>query len=146
MSKVGSEKKDFQGRRPGREYVDPTPVEWPLGVSVPESLEQKIARMVRTSMSQAAAQAGMESFEEADDFDVEDPEALPGSTHELDDDQEAIMRDQEAVRRIPREFREAFERELARKREEAAKALQGAVKVDPPPPPPPAPGRDSSPT
>lgn len=118
-----------QERRPGREYVDPTPVEWPLGVGVPESLEQKIARMVRTSVSAYASAQGHESFEEADDFDVEDPEALPGSSHELDDDQEAIMRDQEAVRRIPRQFREAFEREQERRRAAAAASLQGAPGV-----------------
>lgn len=111
----------------GREYVDPVPVEWPVGVSQPESLEQKMARMIRTSVSQLAAASGQESFEEADDFDVEDPDALPESVHELDDDQERIARDQEMVRRIPREFRLAFERDVARKREEEEKRLRAGV-------------------
>lgn len=104
-------------RNPNWEYPDPTPVEWPVGVEVPETMEQKIARMIRVSVSQAASEAGAESFEEADDFDVDDPEALPESIHELDDDQERIMRDQVMVRRIPPEFRAAFERERARARE-----------------------------
>lgn len=110
-------------RKPGREYVDPTPVEWPLGVSVPESLEQKIARMVRTSVSAYASAQGAETFEEADDFDVEDSEGLPSSVHELDDDQEQIRADQEAVRRIPPQFRQAFEREIERRRAAAAGSL-----------------------
>lgn len=134
-------------KKHGREYVDPTPVEWPLGLSVPESLEQKIARMVRTSVSAFAESQGAESFDEADDFDVDDPEALPGSAHELDDDQEAIMRDQEAVRRIPRHFREAFERDLARRREALAKSLQEAPEQpQAPPEAPQAPKAPSSPT
>lgn len=106
-----------------REHLDPTPVEWPIGVNVPETLEQKMARMIRTSVSMAARDAGAETFEEADDFDVEDSEALPESQHELDDDQEQIMRDQAAVRRIPRQFREAYERERARLSAEREKQL-----------------------
>lgn len=115
-------------KQKGREYLDPTPVEWPLGVSVPESLEQKIARMVRLGVSEAADRDGFETFEEADDFDVDDPEAVPGSTHELDDDQERILADQAAIRRIPPQFREAFERETARRREATEKAIQAAQK------------------
>lgn len=108
----------------GREYVEPTPVEWPLGVSVPESLEQKIARMVRLGVSDFAAQHGAETFEESDDFDVDDPEALPGTTHELDDDQERIRSDMEAVRRIPPQFRAAFERDMERRRAAAERELR----------------------
>lgn len=97
------------------EVLDPTPVEWPLGVGVPESLEQKIARMVRTSVSMHAEANGMESFDEADDFDLEE-DAMPESVHELDDDQERIARDHAMIRRIPPQFRAAFERELERVR------------------------------
>jgi len=111
-------------RDPAKEYLDQTPVEWPVGVSVPESIEQKIARMVRTGVSQFAMENGAESFEEADDFDVGDPDGLPESVHELDDDQERIMADQAAVRRIPPEFRAAYERETARRRAAAAQQIQ----------------------
>lgn len=110
-------------KQKGREYVDPTPVEWPIGVTVPESLEQKIARMVRTGVSQFAADHGAETFEEADDFDVEEDDD-PHSPHELDDDQLSIMRDMEAVRRIPPQFREAFERQQARDRAVAEAKLK----------------------
>lgn len=107
----------------GREYLDTTPVEWPIGLSVPESLEQKIARMVRTGVSQFALAQGAESFEEADDFDIGDEEEV-SSPHELDDDQLRIMADMEAVRRIPPQFREAFEREIERRRAAAEKAVE----------------------
>lgn len=138
-------KKVEEGRRKGREYVDPTPVEWPVGLSVPESLEQKIARMVRTSVSSFAKDQGAETFDEADDFDIEeDPDYHPGSAHELDDDQERIMRDQEAVRRIPPQFREAFEREMERKRAAAQQALE--KEADPAPNPSPGGPGSSSPT
>lgn len=104
-----------------REIVDPVPVEWPLGVSVPESLDMKMARMIRTSMSELAERSGQESFDEADDFDVADPEEPRESVHELDDDQERIARDHSMVRQIPVQFRQAFEREIARRRAAAQK-------------------------
>lgn len=116
----------------GREINDGIPVEWPVGVTVPESLEQKIARMVRVGVSQFAQDHGAETFDEADDFDVPDPEALPGSVHELDDDQERIAADLAAVRRIPPQFREAFERYVERKRAKAEADLRGVEKPTPP--------------
>lgn len=118
----------------GREILDQTPVEWPVGVSVPESMEQKIARMVRVGVSQFAQENGAETFDEADDFDVDDPEALPDSTHELDDDQLRIAADMEAVRRIPPQFREAFERETARRRERMEREITKGVEKPTPPP------------
>lgn len=111
--------KDKYGRR-RFEPQDDTPVEWPLGISAPETLEQKIARMVRVGVSQRAAAAGFETFDEADDFDVEDPEEAPGSVHELDDDQEMIAKDHAMMRKIPKEAVQAYARDVARKRASAA--------------------------
>jgi len=117
--------KDNRGRR-RYEPHDPTPVEWPLGVRVPETLEQKVARMVRTSVSLQAQAMGKESFEEADDFDVEEEEEHE-SEHELDDDQERISRDHAMVRRIPAQFRAAFERDVARRAAEQKKQAEPRV-------------------
>lgn len=111
-------------RNPNLEYPDPTPLEWPIGVSAPESMEQKIARMVRTSVSEYANSVGQETFDEADDFDIEDPEALPDSRHELDDDQERILRDQQAARAIPPNFRLAFEEDQRLRREAGEQLLK----------------------
>lgn len=124
----------MEKRNPNLEYPDSTPVEWPLGVSVPESMEQKIARMVRTSVSQYAQEQGAETFEEADDFDVDDPEALPESIHELDDDQERILRDQQAARAIPPHLRQAFEEDQKRRRQAGEDLLKkGGVETPTPP-------------
>lgn len=56
----------------GREVPDPTPVEMPLGWSRPKPLQDLIKDMIRVEMSRQAVAAGFESFEEADDFEVDD--------------------------------------------------------------------------
>ncbi|UOF77153.1 hypothetical protein [Microviridae sp.] len=63
-------------------FPDQTPVELPLGYEAPESLAEMIARMIRAEdfrkMSDAA---GVESFEESDDFEMEEDEFK--SEHEM---------------------------------------------------------------
>ena len=56
----------------GWEIPDPRPVEVPIGFERPESLEEKIQRMVRTHVSDFAESQGYESFDDADDFDVDE--------------------------------------------------------------------------
>lgn len=55
-------------------YEDPDqrPVDWPLNLKRPLTIQEEIQRFVRVEMSQRAQEHGHESFEEADDFDVED--------------------------------------------------------------------------
>lgn len=67
----------------GREVPDPTPVSVPAGLSRPLSLQEEIKRFMRSEQMRIAAEAeGLETFEEADDFDVdEDPDPL--SAYEL---------------------------------------------------------------
>lgn len=78
-------KKQMQvdNRVPWKEYPDPTPVEVPLHFRRPPTLQEQIKAMVRGELSRHAADQGMESFEEADDFDVGDVDELPFSRHEL---------------------------------------------------------------
>lgn len=60
-----------------KEYPDPTPVEMPLGFKRPPTLQEEIQRIIRVQMSQQARAEGFETFEEADDFAVdEDPDPL----------------------------------------------------------------------
>lgn len=66
----------------GREIPDSRPVEMPLNFRRPLSLNEQIQRMIREQLSQAADQQGFETFEESDDFDV-DEEEEPESPHEL---------------------------------------------------------------
>lgn len=83
----------------GREVPDPRPVSVPHGWQRPLTLQEEIRRYIRVEMSKQAAQDGEETFEEADDFDVEDeddlaspyeiPEGLPevlGGVRDVDAD------------------------------------------------------------
>lgn len=69
----------------GREIPDPRPVEIPDNYKRPPTLREQIQQAIRQEFSRVAAQHGAETFEEADDFDIEDDE--PRSQWELDDDQ-----------------------------------------------------------
>lgn len=70
----------------GREIPDPTVLEVPLHLRREESLHDRIRRMVREQASYEAAQAGFETFEESDDFSVDEDEFA--SPHELSELQE----------------------------------------------------------
>lgn len=54
----------------GREIPDDTPVEMPLGFKHPPTIQEMIQQAIRVEMSRQAAEQGMESFEESDDFEV----------------------------------------------------------------------------
>lgn len=57
----------------GYELLDPTPMEPPVGYRRTEPLAQQIKRMIREErLAQELAKQGIETFEEADDFDVGD--------------------------------------------------------------------------
>lgn len=74
------------------EIPDQTPVELPLGYSHPESLEEVIARMIRADDFRKQQQAaGMETFEEADDFDVDGEDEEFHSEHEMSVMQEEFV-------------------------------------------------------
>lgn len=63
-----------EGRRTiGKEYPNPVPLEPPIGYIQQEPLHVQIRRMVLSErMAQEADAAGMDTPEEADDFDVDD--------------------------------------------------------------------------
>lgn len=57
----------------GREIGDPTPLAIPIKHRREETQDERIKRLVRSErLAQEAANAGFETFEEADDFDVGD--------------------------------------------------------------------------
>lgn len=57
----------------GHEILDATPIAIPLGMKRPESIQEMVARLVRQERFRAAlGKDDYESFEEADDFDVDD--------------------------------------------------------------------------
>lgn len=58
----------------GREVPDPIPVADEVPFATPISEYDRIRGLIRTEMSRAAASQQFETFEEADDFDLEDEE------------------------------------------------------------------------
>lgn len=72
------------------EVIDPTPVELPIGFKKPPTMQEMIKMYIRQGLSQMANEQGMETFEEANDFDTgEDGEdVLPTSVHEYTEMQE----------------------------------------------------------
>lgn len=66
----------------GRELPDPTPVSVPSGWARPPSIQDLMRQFIRQEFSRQALQDEQETFEEADDFEVdEDPDPL--SQYEL---------------------------------------------------------------
>lgn len=66
----------------GHEILDPTPMAVPAGFKKPESLAETIQRLVRRGLSDAAASQGFETFEESEDFNVEDETFDPSTPFE----------------------------------------------------------------
>lgn len=65
----------------GREIPDPEPLVLPSGFRRPETLQEQVRRLVRTSLSLQAAEEGYETFEESEDFNVDD-EVDPSTPYE----------------------------------------------------------------
>lgn len=103
-----------------KEYPDPTPVEIPVHMKRPPTLQEQIQMFVRTELSRRADEVGLETFEEADDFDVGDSDDL-ASPYEISE-----MADE-----VPAgEFRRLAE-EAAKK--QAAAVADGGTGVEPAP-------------
>lgn len=65
----------------GRELGDSTPMSPPVGYKREPTIAERIRTMVRSeALAQAAAAAGKETFEEADDFDVPDDDTFDPAT------------------------------------------------------------------
>lgn len=55
-----------------KEYPDPSPIEIPAELKRPESMDQRIKRLVHSQIQAKAMEEGFETFEEANDFEVDD--------------------------------------------------------------------------
>lgn len=67
----------------GYEVPDPTPVALPAGFKEPESLEVMIRRLIRSEeWTRATNEEGFESFEESEDFEIDDDMWDPQSPYE----------------------------------------------------------------
>ncbi|WMC01491.1 hypothetical protein [Microvirus D_HF4_329] len=67
----------------GREIPDAQPVAVPAGFKRPETLQEQIQRLIRSDkLAQMASDQGMETFEESEDFDIDDDMFDPSSPYE----------------------------------------------------------------
>lgn len=103
------------------EFPDPTPMAPPVGFTRRPPLHQLIREMVQRELSQSAEHAGMETAEEADDFDVGDdydpdspfehdfePRVVPSASDQVAELEAVIARERAAVD-APRRLRELQE-------------------------------------
>lgn len=79
--KIASKYKDKYNDK-GQEIMDPTPMSIPVNFKRPEPLGDMIRRLVRKQISEAAVAKGMESFDDADDFNIPDDPVDPLSPYE----------------------------------------------------------------
>lgn len=82
------------------EIPDPTPVEMPIGYEHPESLESMIARLVHNESRRAKSQ-GQESFEESDDFDMDDDSEIISEYQMTDMQEEYVTKPDGSARVAP---------------------------------------------
>lgn len=69
----------------GRELPDKTPVAIPIKFKKPQHISDTIKRLVRTTMSDLAEEKGLDSLEDADDFDTGENDIEPYSPYEIKD-------------------------------------------------------------
>lgn len=105
----------------GRELPDATPIEVPVHLRRPESLSEQIKRLIRTDMSRMAVEQGDESFEQANDFDMEEDDAELAETHH-----ELVEEVVDAELEVRRERKEAAA--AAEKKGDAARASSRSSK------------------
>lgn len=91
----------------GEELMDPTPVALPMTFRRPESIGDMMKRLIKNHLSRAAEAESKESFDEADDFDIEGEEKDPITPYE--DDLEGL--NAPAINE-PKERHEAFKKKL----------------------------------
>ena len=77
-----------QAQAVGPEQLDKTPLEVPLEHLRPPTIKEELQRYVRYEISQIGKDAGFSSFEEEDDFDIEDEEVDLLSPYQMTELQE----------------------------------------------------------
>lgn len=112
--------------------IDGQPAEVPAGFRVPETMEQRVQRLVRGALSRRAEEVGFESFEEANDFDIPDDPVDPSTPFEEFFDPtlgRSITPDE--FRRFESEFRKEYLKVQANKiaAEDRQAAFEDAVKA-----------------
>lgn len=120
--------------RDGREYPDPTPVAPPIGFVRQPTLAETMRQMVRSeALKRAARESGMETFEEADDFEIGDDYDPKSPYEEVFEPQiNAVDPNKVFVDNMAQALRTAFSEE---------KPVEGQAAPPPEAPTPPAPAK-----
>lgn len=66
-----------------KDKADPKPVEIPAELKRPETIEEKIKRIIRTELSAKATMEGEESYEESEDLDMDEDDDTPLTPYEM---------------------------------------------------------------
>lgn len=109
----------------GQEVPDQTPIVIRVGRQTITQFDN-IKAYIRRELSNAAANAEMETFDEANDFEVDD-DPIPQSPHEYTEEQEEREREgfEDAKKQAEKEFDDHVEKEVKRRlaaRDESARA------------------------
>lgn len=113
----------------GRELLDGTPMQPPVGYKRQPTMVEHIREMVRSErLAAEAAAAGFETFEEADDFNIADEDGeMPSSPHENEFDppvQELLAEGKAAKEKREREEAAAKRRKELEDDDEAERAYR----------------------
>lgn len=73
---------DMNHDKYGREIPDPVPMAPPVGYTPPFSMVAHLKEIVRRELSEVAASQELETYEDADDFDIEDDPIDPHTPYE----------------------------------------------------------------
>lgn len=115
----------------GKEYPDPVPMEPPIGYNAPPDLMTMIKTMVHAEhFRRAVDEAGGETFEEADDFEIDDDPLDPNTIYEKYFEAKAeadALKEEKRVKARNDVIAEAVAKEKA--------SLEARPKAEEPPPP-----------
>lgn len=82
-NELGEQIKAFLVESGRKEYGDPVPVAPPVGLTRPMTTEERFRRIIRSEhLARIAEAQGADTFEEAEDFDVEDDPIPPLTPYE----------------------------------------------------------------
>lgn len=129
---------NYKYRKPDGRYEtpDPRPISLPIGMERPETLQEKMRRLIRDEVvNSRLAEAGMETFEEADDFNIPDDPIDPATPYEENFDPNGMTAREQEVRagyvQEPDEDRLAKAKEKIEQAKAEYKRLKAEKKEEP---------------
>lgn len=81
----------------GKELPDSKPMVVPIDLRKPETIQQQVARLVTLKMIQTQSNVGKESFDDANDFNIDDDPVEPNTPWEDMGSEKSIAEEQELL-------------------------------------------------